>query len=81
MDIKTLQDLEKILLYYKEDLTYIDFMGIVDNPKGQKQSLEIEGLTFDCEYIDQKVGCCGDDYYGNIYIPIGDKFMKFSYSC
>jgi len=51
---------------------------IVDLPRGDKQT---ENYSFIKHiYIDQSCGCCGDDYYGEVYIPLPDnKYLQFSF--
>lgn len=69
----------KIIENAKEDGMQIYFPKIVTIPKGNKQDSEID--IFDHEYVNQKTGCCGDDYYGEIYYPIGNgKYLEVSFS-
>lgn len=53
---------------------------IVDNPCGDFQE---EGWDFIKHiYVDQSCGVCGDDYYGEVYIPLPEnKYLQFSYQC
>lgn len=68
--------LNKIIDNAKEDGMNILFPKIVDAPKGKKQDSEID--IFDHEYVSQK--CC-DDYYGEVYYPIGNgKYLEVSYT-
>lgn len=54
-------------------------LGIVDTPKGERQD---EEFTFcDHSFVKQKCGVCEDDYYGEIYIPIGNKYIEIHYVC
>ena len=51
---------------------------IVDLPCGDRQVENYEFIKH--IYVDQSCGICGDDYYGEVYIPLPeDKYLQFSY--
>jgi hypothetical protein len=53
---------------------------IVDLPCGDRQVENYEFIKH--IYVDQSYGYCGDDYYGEIYIPLLDnKYLQFSFQC
>lgn len=71
--------IDAIIKEAKEDCCEIYFPEIVDTPTGTKQTSNIE--MFDHEYVDQKCGCCGDDYYGSIYYPLPcGKYIRVRFS-
>lgn len=63
----------------RDDCSHIDFPIIVDKPTGIMQTYDGDTTIFSHIFIDQKVGCCEDDYYGNMYYPIEDKYLKVGY--
>lgn len=71
--------LDEIIKDAKQDYSYINFPIIVDKPVGIKQTYDGDTSIFSHVYVDQKVGCCEDDYYGNMYYPIEDKYLKVGY--
>jgi len=79
----SMDDLQATLKAIKEhaatENTNIFFAEITDEPKGCKQESEIK--IFDHEFIDQKIGMFGDDFYGDIYYPLKSKYLKVPYSC
>jgi hypothetical protein len=69
----------KIIEDAKEQGMQIFFPRIVSVPKGSKQESEID--IFDHEYVNQQAGYYGDDFYGEIYYPIGDgKYLEVGFS-
>jgi hypothetical protein len=71
----------KELINYLSDSCDFKIEGIVRKNKvfGIKQT---ESVWFKYVYITQKCGCCEDDYYGTIFIPITNKhFLRFYYNC
>jgi hypothetical protein len=77
--LESLLNLDRIVKELKRDgLLYVSYVGIVDTPNGVKKFCEIQG--FDHEYYEQKTGYCNDEYYGNFYLPIEGKYMKFYYA-
>ncbi len=61
----------------KDNGMEIFFPEIVDTPCGTRQDSEIN--LFDHEYVDQKTGHSGDDFYGSIYYPIENKYLKIEF--
>lgn len=56
-----------------------DFI-IVDKPCGDFQEENYDFIKH--IYVDQSCGYCGDDYYGEVYIPLpNNKYLQFSYQC
>lgn len=72
--------LDEIIKDAKQDCSEIFFPTIVDKPTGVKQTYGDTSI-FSHIFVDQKVGCCEDDYYGDIYYPIEDKYLKVGYIC
>ena len=72
--------LDEIIKDAKQDCSEIFFPTIVDKPIGVKQTYGDTSI-FSHIFVDQKVGCCEDDYYGDIYYPIEDKYLKVGYVC
>jgi len=68
----------EIIRIAKEEDSEIFFPEIVDTPSGERQRSDSE--LFDHEYIIQKQGNCCDSYYGFIFYPIGDKYLKVGFS-
>lgn len=68
------------VLEFVDDGEYQHDFSIVDKPVGARQK---ERLRFSHVYIDQHgPGICGDDYYGQICIPIrGGLYLSYHYSC
>jgi len=66
-----------IKAWVQNECTYAYCIGFVEKAKGDKQDSEFSFCEF--EYVDQSVGCCCDDYYGHIYLPIKDKYIKIYY--
>lgn len=53
---------------------------IVEKPKGDSQEEYYRFIKH--IWVDQSCGVCGDDYYGEVYIPLPDnKYLQFSYQC
>lgn len=71
--------LDEIVKDAKLDCSHINFPIVVDKPTGVKQTYG--GDIFNHVFIDQKKGCCEDDYYGDMYYPIEDKYLKVGYVC
>jgi hypothetical protein len=71
--------LKAVIEIMKEDGGSCGLVDIVDRPKGGREDLT--GLI-DHIYVEQRSGVCEDDYYGEIYIPIGKgKYLKCWYVC
>jgi hypothetical protein len=77
IDLKTLEIIDYIIQEIKKDVWCSDYIGVVDTPNGTRQESSID--LFDHEYINQKCGCCEDDYYGEIYFPVNDKYIVFGF--
>lgn len=58
------------------DYYTIDYCGIVDKPYGKRRETE---APWEEEYARQSTGCCEDDYYGDLYIPVGDGMHYFHF--
>lgn len=78
MKIEGLEKLNEVLKELKDsnDFYEIIYCGVTDEPKGSVQSTI--GL-WEHEYVDQKTGYACDDYYGNLYIPVGDDKHYFHF--
>lgn len=76
--------LSRWLYHLKEECFHKEQMKceLVRKPSGNKQKAEpCYGKHITHEWCDQRVGYCGDDYYGDMYIQIDDKrYMKVNYS-
>jgi hypothetical protein len=81
MVVITEKELKEIIKHYDEDCEYIAFPTIVSRPTGEKQGYDGNKKIFDHIYVDQTVGYCEDDYYGYMYFPIQDKYLKVFYRC
>jgi len=61
-----------------DDVSSWRIVGIVDTPKGSKQPSDTN--HFDHEYVVQHAGSCEDDWYGHIYLPIGEKYLDIEFN-
>jgi hypothetical protein len=78
--------------YYQDILKYMDEDGwtseleIVYEPSGkycktEKWEIKGDGFAFDYVFGWQSVGIGGDDYYGEIFVPLlNGKYLKFWFS-
>lgn len=70
------------LQHIKDYIVECDFthdFEITETHGGHKE--DCTGYAFRYAYIDQSVGVCGDDYYGEVWIPLPQgKFLKFHYA-
>lgn len=58
--------------YVREDVLY--------SKDGKK--IATGGLVDDLYFVDQRTGYCEDDFYGNMYFPVGDgEYVKVYYKC
>lgn len=72
----------KSILEFIDDCEYQYDFSIVDKPVGDRQ--KESGTRFGYIYIYQTSGGCpsGDDWYGQICIPIrGGLYLSYHYSC
>ena len=73
--------------YYKDILYYLEeceactgTLEIVDNPPRFASQSEDE-YAFRKTWVDQSCGIMGDDYHGNIWVPLpNNKYLKFYFS-
>lgn len=61
-----------------QDVSYWRIVEVVEKPVGKKQGCDSD--LFDHEYVYQRANY-DDDYYGSIYLPIGDgRYIQVEYN-
>jgi len=64
---------------FEGDVGHWFLKGIIDDPKGVKQSCDSDLFAF--EYIDQKAATdAGDDFSGSVYLPYLGKYIEVGFN-
>lgn len=72
----TWEDIEEVL----DGCDLAGEMRLAHTPKGAEQGEFTERFTN--VYVDQRTGCCEDDYYGNIYAEFAaGQWLVIPYTC
>lgn len=71
---------EPIINFIQEIVSYLDgwhieLIGIEDEPQGMKQESDCD--LFDYEWVEQYGS--GDSFYGFMWFPVGEKYLKIYY--